>query len=314
MEIIISEKFIDHFESEDKDAYAHHLVERVNTINKIRRLILSGLTITSDIVISRLVKSYDITGNKNYKCFKDVFCSSVIKSGKYNYKSLKIVNELENYSAYYFLEAEMDSSMGTGVIFVNDLLKTTGFFENCTVNSRSLKEDYTIIEKAAPPCNAMLYIDKYLFSSKDKVNNFVKFMSLYKSETLAIPFQLTLISSFENNNRSIPERIVEYAVTQLNKIEHLQFEILLDKRIPMDDRLIFTNYTMGSIGHPFDDRATIFNQNFMGTSNNIKGDYDNFIKNLKEWSLFKSKIPGSIGKITTQYSNATFVNRLFQNL
>ncbi len=313
MEIFITEKFIDDFEKHEKYVYSNHLVNSVNIVNKIRTLVLSGLAITCNITNSELVKSYDDSGNKNYLNFKDVFSTSFIKSGKYKFLSLEKFKEIVNYNAYYFLELNSVNPNSHGIVNVNDISTVTHFFENCTVNSRSFSDDYTIIQEATPPCNAMFYIDKYLFASKIKVDNFIKFITLYKKEPMDISFQLTIISSYENNGKSIPKIILEYAEMELNKLDNLQFEILLDKNIPDDDRLIFTNYTKGSIGHPFDDRPTVFNQNFLGTSSNIQCTYEDFISNLKKWNSFKNKIPNNLGLIKTKYSNSIFTNRLFTN-
>lgn len=320
MEIFISEKFIDDFDQQDKFAYANHLTNSVKTINKIRDLLLSGLTITCNIEKTDLVKSFDNSGNKNYSNFKDVFSASFIKSGKYNFLSLEKYKEIINYNAYYFLELDIDAHNSHGIVNVNDISNATHFYENCTVNSRSLSSDYTLIEEAAPPCNAMLYVDMYIFSSKKKIDNFVKFISIYLNESLTFPFHLSIISSYEENNKTIPADSLNYAEVELNKINNLLFEILLDKskhissELAKNDRLIFTNYTMGNIGHPFDDRLTIFNQNFLGTSSNIKSTYEDFISNLKKWSDFINKVPQNLGYIKTKYFNVSFKNRLLNDL
>ncbi len=319
MEIFISEKFIDYFDRQDKFAYANHLIKSVNTINKVRDLLLSGLAITCEIERSELVKYYDETGNKTYSNFKEALSTSAIKSGKYNYEQLNKIKEIENHKAYYFLETDKFDPNNSGVIILKDLLNTSHFYENCTVNSRSLSSDYTLIAEAAPPCNAMLYVDMYIFSSKKKIDNFVKFISIYLNESLTFPFHLSIISSYEENNKTIPADSLNYAEVELNKINNLLFEILLDKskhissEMAKNDRLIFTNYTMGNIGHPFDGRLTIFNQNFLGTSSNIKSTYEDFISNLKKWSDFINKVPQNLGVIKTKYINASFKNRLFLN-
>ena len=160
----------------------------------------------------------------------------------------------------------------------------------------------------------MLLIDKYLFATDKKLQNLSKFIKLYISERLEIPFQLTIISSYDNNNRTIAPAKFEKYISELNKIENLKYEILLDKNIPIDDREFYTNYTKGNIGHPFDNRKTVFNQNFIATSNNIKRDYIDYSQRLLAWDKFRSSVPEKMGLTKTRLSNSVFKNRIFDQL
>ncbi len=98
------------------------------------------------------------------------------------------------------------------------------------------------------------------------------------------------------------------------------FKIILDtnplkeKNIPNDYRLILTNYTMGSIGHPYDNRPTVFNQNFGGTSSEIVNTYCDFLDNLSYWDKFIRKAPTELVIIKTKHQNELFTNDLFSDL
>jgi len=313
MEIFISNKFLDEFVLFEDYVTSIKIRSKIEICNKIFYLISSGLDINSDLSPEEITKCFDISGEKKYKNIKDVISSIAIKNSNFKFFNLNF-NDIPNHIAYYFLNNEIFKNKNYGVIKVDDLYDLSDFYSNCTLNSLDIGEDdYSLIEKSAPPCNSMILIDKYLFKGEKKLKKLIKFLNIYINDDLEIPFQLTILSSYENNNINIPLTVFNKAIYEFDKIKNLNFQILLDKKIPKDDRIFFTNYTKGNIGHPFD-RETIFNQNFLATSQNIKRDYEDFFKSLKELRKFIEKIPYKMGNIITRYENIKFENRIFSNL
>ena len=205
MEIFITEKFIDEIIKQKNDAHINQSDDKLATILKVQKLILSGLKINCSIDIHNLPKYFDSTGNKSFNDLKEAISTKAIKNPQlFAADPLISANNIKKYNAYYFCESEVSNFSEKGIVLINDLASLNNFFEFCTVNTRTLDdEDYTIIEEAIPPCTSMLYIDKYLFGSKVKINNFIKFLKLYKKDDLKIPFQLTIISLLESERRGI---------------------------------------------------------------------------------------------------------------
>jgi len=315
MEIFVSEKFIEEITLAKNSAISQNDDDMLISVIDLTRLLLSGLPVSTDINSDIAIKLFDKTGNKSYKNLKEAIASNIIKSGNYKFYPTLNNSLIQNHQAYYFYDEDSIKSRKLGLISIPNIFEIKNFFKNCIVNSITLKKDYTLIEDAVPPCNAMLIIDKYIFDGKEKLNNLIRFIKIYKNPNLSIPFQLTILSSYDNNsNRYLGAKIFESVASELNNVDNLEFQIFLDKNIPVADRLIFTNYTKGNIGHPFDDRQTVFNQNFLGRSNNIQGDYRDYKTDLTKWHILISKIPKKMGLISTKYESSLFQNRLFDNV
>jgi hypothetical protein len=313
MEVFVSENFLDEFTNLENKSFKNNDRSKLEIYYKIYKLVYSAFSITSDISLDNLISGFDLTGNKAYNDIKDLIKQHTIKSGSYKYSELNF-EVIPNFSAFYLITANQIINKQSGVIIIDDLINLNNFYSECTVNSLEIKDDYSIIKEAVPPCNSMIIIDKYLFDGEKKLNNLIKFIKLYHNKVLDIPFQLTIISSYENYNKTISPSIFNDYIQELDRIENFNYEILLDKNIPRSDRLIYTNYTIGNIGHPFDNRPTVFNQNFLGTSNNIKRNYLEFYQRLIEWEKFCDKIPEKMGLIETRFCNVQFKNRIFENL
>lgn len=310
MEVFISELFLDKLSDIEKGSPRNVIV----TVDKIERIVTSNLKISCNISIENAKNYYDVSGSKSFDSIKQGCIHNAIKNGTYTYNDLTF-EENNNNKAIYFYDKSLPNKNNLGLVYIDTENKFDYFFGKCTVNSNPLKDDYEIIEDAAPPCNSMLIVDKYIFFEPKKIKNLIRFINAYNNKELKIPFHLSIISSYENMNKSLPPKNIRDAVSELDLVTNLNYGIYLDNRIPLDDRAIYTNYTKGSIGHPFDDRKTVFNQNFMATSERINKDYDDYLIDLKEWKNFIIKIPKTMGIIQTKYLNKIgFENRLFDSI
>jgi hypothetical protein len=313
MEVFVSETFLDEFTNLENKSIENKDRSKSEAYYKIYKLVNSAFNIRSDISSDYAISRFDITGNKSFENIKDLVAFRAIKSENYKYSELNF-EVIPNFSAFYLITATQIINKQSGVIIIDDLINLNNFYSECTVNSLEIRDDYSIIKEAVPPCNSMIIIDKYLFVGDKKLNNLLKFIKLYHNKVLDVPFQLTIISSYDNNNKTISPSIFKDSIQELDRIENFNYEILLDKNIRTGDRLIYTNYTKGNIGHPFDNRPTVFNQNFLGTSDNIKRDYIDFFKSLTDLEKFCDKIPETMGIIETRFYNVKFKNRIFENL
>jgi hypothetical protein len=318
MEVYVTEKYFDIFESLLVKAAKDILSNTPTNINCIFQL-LSSLPLKVNISDTEREKYQAILGNKQYTTFKDRIISYAIKNQRlyndeYDYTSIN------NFNAYYFLDIDDTENPGlkNGIVVKDKTFDGTDFYADCTVTHQEIAGDFNLLVNNIPPTNAMLIIDKYIFGHPfvTKLERLISFLNLYKKQELSIPFHLTILCSYQNGRQTVctPAQI-QAAFERLSEIENLYFQIIIDDNIPQDDRLIFTNYTKGNIGHPFDNRETVFNQKFLGFENSaekITKNYKVFVDNLKKWKTFINGVPKQMGAITMKYANNEFINRLFE--
>jgi len=339
MEVVISKSFIERL-VEIEELPMRQINPNVrDTFERIQRLIISDFKIKSDLSFNKeeALKIYSDFKEGNNLSIKELFIKNLIKNNNY-YLSDNIFENFKNNKAFYFGNSLFPQQNEFGLIYMNDKDSFESFYQKCTVNSNTLEKDYKVIAEAAPPCNSMLFIDTYIFGNPAelKLKNLIKYIKIYKNNNLTLPFHLSIITSCVNNGNIIDGKLIFSAMEQLNKIDNLEYCIYLLPKPPAADRLFFTNYTYGTIGHPFDDKKTVFSQNFMGRSDNLKRDYCDFLTQLKFWNGEINKIQNitkcpvldpikmkenpNTGKyfkrefITTKFGNLDFRNRLFDNL
>jgi hypothetical protein len=332
MEVFISETFLNKLDAIDSTPRLK--VEISETKDQIKRILFSKLKINHNMSLSsdevgRILSSISIPTESNQEFpLKERFIRKLIRS-----ESEGGVLEIpKNHKAFYFYDSSFEFENKIGLIYMNDEDKFQEFYVNCNVASIPLMTDYSIIEHAVPPCNSMLIIDPYLFGKpfSKKLKNLIKYINIYQKNDLNIPFQLTILAGAKLGDFLIDQTFVDEAIKQLNKINNLEYAIYLNEK-PGSDRYFFTNYTYGSIGHPFDDRETNFSQNFMGGCKDVYKMYRYFILGLCKWNKsinsisvktsFSGFLPNKKNEglqakiIQTVYSNKIdFKNRLFDNL
>jgi hypothetical protein len=314
MELYISDEFLNDMESEREKAYSERNDKFISNLAVIEILLCSRLPVKTDMTSEQLEMAFRASlGEKKYSTYREALAISLVKNNTYTPDSLKF-KKFPNYKAFYFLNNDINPKE-SGVIKFNSPIEIEQFYLNCN-RSNPISKDYSIIKESVPPTNSMIYIDNYLFSSAEgiKIRNLIKFINLYKSPELRVPFQLSIVTSYENNKKEIPPSVILKAVEELKNMENLEFQIYLDKNVPHDDRLFFGNYVMGNIGHPLDDRPTVFNQNFMGNSVDVNRDYLDYKMELQKWKKFTNSIRTNTGRIQTKYSNKEFQNRIFDDV
>ena len=229
------------------------------------------------------------------------------------------INECRNipdHSGYYFstdslLEKNADYN---GVVIISKDYLGLDFYNKQTAAHLVLdSSDYSVLKERIPPCSAMIIYDKYLFYPLDlKLNNLIKFINLYTLKS-KIKFHLTLITSL-NSEDSIEINEIEHVLNILNSND-LFCEIIINNDLLVSDRLIFTNYSIGNIGHPFHKYETVFNQNFLGTginTNEIKSNYLYYKTELKKIYMMISRCKNKqVNNALVLSPDINFKNRIF---
>ncbi len=320
MRVYISKDYFDIIETLLNDAAKDILTMKPTNLNCIFQL-LSALPLKIDISDTEMKKyAKSIFKNSQYVSFKDRIIANAIKNQ--NLINGHFDNIIDQYNAYYFIPVDNNHNIGLekGVILKDQNYDGNDFYANCNVTDEIISDDLTIIQNNIPPTNAMLIIDRYVFGHQfaTKLPNLISFVNLYNSNMLSIPFHLTIVCSYELNGKFIcSPLLVEQALNSLNEIPNINVEIYIQDNLREKDRLIFTNYTKGNIGHPFTDETTVFNQKFLGcdiSPERIKINYKNYKKSLLKWENLINQIPEHNGLLRTKWSNRQFSNRIFDNL
>jgi hypothetical protein len=270
----------------------------------------------SNIEFQEMVKS--INNNKTSPSLKDLIIRNAIKDQRLTITSdFKELTPIQNLSSFYFLNIEnaIEITKNNGIVCVGDDFEANTFYANCNVSDLKITNSWNEIKNYLPPTNAMLIVDPYIFtpdkkSPFKKIESLVKFIELYKAD-ISIPFHLTIIAEIGKEGGT--SDFLNKAFDKLKMITGCQVQICLSYRLPTSDRRFFTNYTSGNFGHPFD-RDTVFNQNFLGASDNlnkIKLNYRQYKSELEEWLSFFNESPKLIGVTQCKWETSEFVNRLF---
>jgi len=265
----------------------------------------------NDLDIKKFAKS--LLGNKAYTSFKDLIIINALKNQQLkSYKSETF--DIKNLSAFYFLNINNGHEIAQthGIACKGLDFNGEEFYDNCTITDEPITDNWEPIAKSVPPVNALLVIDKYIFDYpfEKKIKSLIEFIKLYKGN-LQIPFHLTVLFALNHGDQNL----IKKAFQLLSEIGNIEVQLYADHNLPSSDRLIFTNYTSGNIGHPFDGRDTRFSQNFLGRDNNverIRNNYKNYKRDLIKWNSVINNIPGSFGVMQSKWETSTFTNRLFE--
>ncbi len=265
----------------------------------------------NDLDIKKFAKS--LMGNKAYTSFKDLIILNALKNQQLkSYKSEPF--DIQNLSAFYFLNINngLEIAQSYGIACKGLDFNGEEFYDNCTITDEPIADTWEPVVKSVPPVNAMLIIDKYIFDNPfdKKIQSLIQFIKLYKGN-LQIPFHLTILFSLNQGNQNLTDK----AFLLLSEIGNIKVQLYADHNLPSSDRLIFTNYTSGSIGHPFDGRETRFSQNYLGRENSIeriRNNYRNYRKDLIKWNSIVKNIPDSFGVTKSKWETSSFTNRIFE--
>lgn len=248
-----------------------------------------------------------LAGNKNYTSLKDVIIARSINKNQLN--TVSSIDTVNDYNAFYFVKNKFSES--NNVIVKDKTFDFQSFYENCTIQINPFFGSISELQKFLPPANAMIISDPYIFDEPHeiKIAKVCEFVNLLISNCTNIPFQLSILTRTDNINK------VRRGFEELRKIDNLEIQIVtLGKRECERDRNIFTNYTSITWGHPFENKKTYFNQNFLAVENDALRISMNYTANKSQLDEMLKKInntPEYIGLVQHKWQNAKFTNRLF---
>ena len=325
----ISKQFLEDIETRLRSAFGQMDGAEVAKFEQLKESLLISEIITN-FEKNEALKFMDFEGNYKTNSYKEMILCCAIKDGRYTVNDLQF-QAIPNHKAFYFYDESLPDKSNNGVVYFKDASLAKDFYSRSTVVGRNINQDYSLIKNAAPDCNSMLYIDPYLFSDRTpkqremKNKRFIEFLNCYIHSNLKMKFHLTILSpmglpkQMSQDITYFEEEVFLEMYSALKQVNNLYFEIRLCKKLFWEnsekeqDRIFFTNYTNGNMGHPFKNK-TYFTQNFIAYTKPIKEYYEEFISDLTHWNRFIEALSDKIDGRKTKYSNEVFTNRLFKNL
>lgn len=266
---------------------------------------------------------------------KDLTIKKIIKSQKY--REIDFNNDFDSktdLSGYYFtLDNLFESIKHFGVsnttilnekgVVSSQINNYSDFYSKCTQSSKIIDNSFRV-EEYAPPMNAMLYVDGYLFKHEHKIEKFVKNLRETIDPKLKVPFQLNILTKMEHDGKSLSENQIIKRLKILDEIPNVQYLVSFEKNLGTRDRVFFTNTTYGNIGHPWDDEKnppTYFTQNYFANNESgeeIHSNYSQFLLDLNRFKKIIDSVPEKMGLSKVKFSNIenieSFKNRIFDVL
>jgi len=307
MNVYIDAEFFDVIEKQFDAEKGNFFSTSGNNLRAIFNL-LSALKIHTTVSKNEIIKyAKGLAGNKEYASLKDVVISQSLKKQQLN--SVKSIDRVKDYNGFYFLKNHFPEE--NNVIVKDEKYDFKYFYEDCSVSVYSFNGSIGDLKQFIPPANAMIISDPYIFDEPldIKIGKVREFINLIKANCIDIPFHLSILTRTENIYK------VKKGFEELSKIDNLAIQIVtLNKKDCERDRNIFTNYTSITIGHPFENKKTNFNQNFFAVENDPVKISMNYTTNRSQLDDIKKKIsnmPEYIRGVQHKWQNTKFTNRLF---
>jgi hypothetical protein len=331
MDIFIDKAFFEHFLNVRKIARENESIDSDITlkyVNTIKELLLSfsNKHIDSDWLDEIKIKLPFSKGARNFANLEEMIIHKALLDNKINVFDKEKVDLEINHNACYFLENDVFNAKDRkGILRESTNFNFKSFYNNAEApNKEVLDGNYQSISQYTFPCSSILYIDKYLIAGEratrdGKLMRLVDFVNCYK-RSIQIPFQLTIITSEEENNRVIGKAVFEDSMAFLkSNLPDLELQIIVSNRFfsfgnhNKHDRLFYTNYSMGNIGNPFTSGTTVFNQCFLPIghdANEINNRTTQYNKEIKQWF---NKIH-LLENESIRFQTSDFLNRIFIGL
>lgn len=322
METFVSRDFLNHLDELWYSIKDDILSPNITNMQAMVHLLLA-LPVKTDLIREEVEQVItEKNGQTTVKSIRDLIISLNVRNNT-QFSIGADLSVVKNFSAYYLLNNESDWENELGVVVKDTGFDGSSFYDECTVADIALPENssWECALQYFAPCNSMLIIDKYIFSNpfETKLKSLLEFINLHK-KNIKVPFHLTIIFSTEFKNTKQPPLSTNHinkAFHELKSMKSIDCELVIDNRIAIDDRLVFTNYTSANIGHPFDGRPTRFNQNFLGFETDkekIRRNYKQYLADLRYWKKVIDKIPNNVGLQQVKWKSTNFENRIFNIL
>lgn len=329
--IFVSEGFFENIDIESKkipqlNIYSNdsEVENKFKSIQRIRDLLLVS-NIYSDITDKSLVK-YHAKQFGTYNNLKDLIFHRVIKDSNFtNGRKLFIrqqKSDCDKSGFCYFTNQDTsecinESQQNGKIVLGKDFLKTPFYLEH-TFASESTNDKIFQIEKSKHPCTGIIIIDKYLFNDaknhSKKIPNLISFLNELIPKELINPFEIDIITQNDSKNQLFNSKFNQILEAFPNKLSlHIYAPISLNQ---VTDRYLITNYSILSIGHPFD-RDTNVSCNFFPSNNStdaIKSSYKLWREKVHLAFDVIKNTPESMGFIQTIWKSDNLVHTIFDAL
>jgi hypothetical protein len=265
---------------------------RKKTVERIVELFRSSNIYTND-------KIEDLDLHQNFgidKDFKSVLFREIIKNNVFeSARKLNLEKKLEDFdqSDFCFFTTEnqnicLAKTEKEGRIHHSSNFLENNFFLNNSFPSEETNQDISKIDKLYHPCNSLVILDCYFFTDfAKKKKNFFDFLHKIIPQKIELQFELDIIVDNPQNSLLVSSIYNEILIEFSNKLSlHIYLPFKLKNKV--SDRYILTNYSVITIGHPFD-RNSHISSNFF-PSNQNKEAVINSYNNLKERISFVKKI------------------------
>jgi hypothetical protein len=281
--------------------------------------LLCSLPVLSDIPENEIFTLHENVKKQNVLSLKNLLLLKIISSENKFVQLKTPISEVNNYSAYYFIEDEtiVNDTQFQGIIAVSSLkISESMLFDNYIFTNRKIIDNnYRSLRKYHIPVNAIIIRDKYLIRPiNQKLHNLSKFVS-YIIGDLKIQFHLTLIFSTNLRDNQVEMKDIDELIAEFKKF-NLLLEIIIDNEMKSSDRVCYTNYSTITIGHPFQDVTTYISQNFLGYGSDqaeINLQYEDYKSDLKKLSSTIDKAhQKNDSNYISIYPMGFFRNRIFR--
>jgi hypothetical protein len=271
-----------------------------NSFERILALIRGSNIITDEFISDSDFKQINkLNDNAKSIVIKEIIKSTVFVNGR-KISDGKNINAFEDLTDISFLSGDeisicIKNSMENGHIHIGKEFLKQEFFLNNSFPVEQTQKDLSKLDKLFHPCNSLVIIDPYLFTSFDKKKPYLfAFLKKIIPETLKKTFELDII--VKNKDRY---NEVSYARNQiLAEFNNISLHIYHTKELNDNesDRYLITNYSLISVGHPFDRESNISSNFFPSNSNEnlVIQSYNTRFKKLEFIKKIIDKTPNEL--------------------
>jgi hypothetical protein len=273
---------------------------RKNSFERILSLIRSSNIYTNENLLEIDLKQ--ITSKEDNA--KSLIIKEIIKSDVYeNSRKLTLEKNITDFKKEpdfcFFCADEISScekeANENGHIHVGRGFLENDFFPYNSFPVEHTQKDLSRLNKIFHPCNSLVIIDPYLFTSFEKKKNYLfNFLRRIIPKSLNRPFELDIV--IKNQDKYHEVNIAKNKI--LSEFDNLSLHIYHTKELndSESDRYLITNYALISVGHPFD-RDSNISSNFFPSNNDenlVIQSYKTRIKKLEFIKKIITKTPKEI--------------------
>ncbi|MDP1765126.1 MAG: hypothetical protein Q8L07_14695 [Sediminibacterium sp.] len=278
--VTITESFLDHFNKMDEEISSH--ASSPHYENNENRLIRKSFDRMYDLLcIASLnislsqnsINNFDnINGNKP-DSYKEWIIFNAIKNSRIINLSIK---EFKFVNSCYFTDIEFSKTLKLseqrGVMIIGQPCCETPFFLEHSFSAIDANDTLLPgIALCSHICSGMIIIDKYLFkdtpNKSQKIVNLISVLERFVNKTLLLPFELDIIIENPESNTLLNTKYMQ--ILNAFGSDKISLHLYAPRKLNGigDDRYLVTNYSVITVGHPFD-RGSYISCNFYPSHDN----------------------------------------------